>query len=116
MGECLNKSAMVAKIGYVNRINIKDLSPHLFWDVEIDSINTDEHKQFIVQRVLQYGLLSDWVQIYHQFGLTEITSISMHIKELDPKSLAFISAISKMPKEKFICFTTKPSIPQHWNF
>jgi hypothetical protein len=97
-------------------LNINNLSPHLFWDVEISSINIEENKQFIVQRILEYGLLSDWTQLYHYYGIEEIATIAMQIKDLDNKSLAFITAISKLPKEKFRCFTTQQSIPQHWNF
>jgi hypothetical protein len=97
-------------------LDINNLSPHLFWDVDKDSINADENKQFIVRRVLEYGLLSDWVLIYHHYGLDEITSITLQIKDLDAKSLSFISALSKKPKEEFRCFTTKQSTPQHWNF
>ncbi|HZK97445.1 MAG TPA: hypothetical protein VFC67_24795 [Prolixibacteraceae bacterium] len=97
-------------------LDIDSLSPHLFWDVDKHSIKSDENKLFIVQRVLEYGLLSDWVQIYHHYGLDEIALAAMQIKDLDPKSLAFISTISKKPKEQFRCFTTNQLMPQHWNF
>jgi hypothetical protein len=97
-------------------LDINSLSPHLFWDVEKSSIKANENKQFIVQRVLEYGLLSDWVQLYHFYGLEEIASIAIQIKDLDAKSLSFISTLSKKPIELFRCFTTKQSMPQHWNF
>ena len=97
-------------------LDINSLSPHLFWDVEKSSIIANENRQFIVQRILEYGLLSDWVQLYHSYGLDEISSIAMQIKDLDARSLSFISALSKKPKEQFRCFTTKQSMPKHWNF
>jgi len=97
-------------------LDMESLSPHLFWDVDMYSIKSDENKLFIVHRVLDYGLLSDWVQIYHHYGLDEIALTAMQIKDLDPKSLAFISAISKKPKEQFKSFISKQSNPQNWNF
>jgi len=75
-----------------------------------------KNKQYIVQRVLEYGLLSDWILIFHHYGLDEIGLTAMQIKDLDPKSLAFISTISKKPKEQFKSFILKQSNPQHWNF
>lgn len=37
---------------------INSMSPHLFWDVDVNSIEFDKHKAYIVQRVLEYGLLN----------------------------------------------------------
>jgi len=97
-------------------LDINDLSPHLFWDVDKHLIKSVENREFIVQRVLEYGLLSDWVLIYHHYGLDEITSIALELRDLDGRSLSFISTLSKIPKEQFRCFIMKQSIPQHWNF
>ena len=97
-------------------LDINDLSPHLFWDVDKHLIKSVENREFIVQRVLEYGLLSDWVLIYHHYGLDEITSIALELRDLDGRSLSFISTFSKIPKEQFRCFIMKQSIPQHWNF
>lgn len=97
-------------------LDMESLSPHLFWDVDKHSIKSDENKQFIVQRVLDYGLLSDWVQIYHHYGLDEIALTAMQIKDLDPKSLSFISTISNKPKEQFKSFISMQANPQHWIF
>ena len=36
------------------------LSKHLFWDTPITNINLQKYKSFIVQRVLESGLMNDW--------------------------------------------------------
>ncbi|MFA9213143.1 MAG: hypothetical protein ACEQSR_04765 [Candidatus Methylacidiphilales bacterium] len=36
------------------------LSKHLFWDTEITKIDIQKNKNFIIQRVLEFGLWSDW--------------------------------------------------------
>ena len=81
-----------------SRLDINDLSPHLFWDVDKHLIKSVQNRQFIVQRVLEYGLLSDWIIIYHHYGLDQITSIALELRDLDGRSLAFISALSKILK------------------
>ena len=39
---------------------IQQFSPHLFWDVRKEDIDFDVHAQYVIKRVLEYGLLNDW--------------------------------------------------------
>ena len=96
--------------------NINLLSPHIFWDVDIQLLTLKDNKQFIVKRILEYGLFSDWMQLNQHMDIDEIADVVSNIKDLDYKSLSFISTISKRPKEEFICYTIKQSIAPHWNF
>lgn len=97
-------------------IDIKQLSPHLFWDVDAGTVSFEKHSAFIVKRVMDYGLMKDWDLIFRNIGIQEIAKIALTIKDLDPRSLSFISTLSKIPKEKFRCYTFQQSMPQHWNF
>jgi hypothetical protein len=100
----------------LTREDIDQLSAHLFWDVKRDKCKWELHKEFIVQRVLEYGLIEDWYILSRKIGILEIANIAMQIRDLSPRSLAFISTLSHIPTEKFRCFTLSQSIPQHWNF
>jgi len=100
----------------INIDSPNDLSEHLFWDVEINKISLEKNKPLIIQRVLDYGLISDWYKIYNYYGIKEIAEIAITLKDLDKKSASFISLLSKTKKELFLCYTTKQSIPKHWNF
>lgn len=42
-------------------ITVHDFSAHLFWDVDLEKFYFDQYKEFIVQRVLEYGILKDWI-------------------------------------------------------
>ena len=96
---------------------VNHLSPHLFWDVDMESFKkTDNHKPFIIKRVLEYGLWPDWLLIKNYYGLDEITTQSQAFRDLDPKALAFISHLSGVPKQQFRCYDTKQLMPPHWNF
>jgi hypothetical protein len=96
--------------------NITLLSPHLFWDVNRELLVFKDNKQFIVKRILDYGLLSDWMELRKHLDIDEIADVVSNIKDLDYKSLSFIATISKRPKEKFLCYTTQRSTASHWNF
>ncbi|MCQ2255218.1 MAG: hypothetical protein MJZ29_06950 [Bacteroidaceae bacterium] len=95
---------------------ITRLSPHLFWDVDVNSIEFDKHKAYIVQRVMEYGLMEDWNKLKETIGITEIVETCKRLRTLDPKALAFISLISKTPLEEFRCYTTKQLNQTPWDF
>ncbi len=95
---------------------LSKLSPHLFWDVDIQSIDAEIHKTYIVGRVVMYGTIEDWKIIKEQIGLDEIGRVAVNIRDLDPKSCSFLSMVTNIPIEEFRCYTMKQSLPPHWNF
>jgi hypothetical protein len=99
-----------------NSFNLHDLSPHLFWDVDVNLLDPGKNFPFITKRVLEYGFLSDWIKFYRYFGLKKITDTVKELKSLDKKSLHFIAALSDSNLNDFKCYTTKPSTPPHWSF
>lgn len=52
--------------------SISDVSKHLFWDVNRDDLNFETSKEFIIHRVLEYGLMEDWELIKEISGLETI--------------------------------------------
>ena len=84
---------------------INMFSAHLFWDVRKEDVDFDEH-----------GLLEDWNLIRQYYGLSKIVEVAKELRDLEPRALAYISAVSKTPKEQFRCYIWKQSNIQHWNF
>lgn len=95
---------------------MKNFSSNLFWDIDSNNIDMEKHASFIVHRVLEYGMIEDWDYILSYYGLSRILSIALKFRSLDPKALAFLSAITKTPRENFRCYTTKQLSQQHWNY
>lgn len=96
-----------------NKNTVSELSPHLFWDCRQEEISWEEHEIFLVQRVLEYGILSDWKAMLMVYGLEKIVSISINLRSLDMISANFISTISKTPIENFKCYTQRQSLPHY---
>lgn len=91
-------------------------SKHLFWDTKIEDIDMEKHAPYVVQRVLEYGLMEDWKLLRSYYGLKKIAETAMNLRELEPRALSFIAAISKTKMEDYRCYTTRLSSQQHWNF
>ncbi len=95
---------------------VNTLSEHLFWDVDKSNIDEQKHKKYIITKVLQYGFYSDWKKLLRFYGLETIINVSKTIRDLDKKTLSFLSLIGEIPENKFLCYTTGQSIPKYWNF
>lgn len=95
---------------------INQFSKHLFWDIDPDNLVITDDQDFIVKRVLEYGILNDWVLLNQQYGLEGIISSAVQLRELDDISLNFISTLSGIPPEKFRCYTWKSFQKPHWNY
>ena len=61
---------------------MEQFSPHLFWDVRKEDIDLDAHAQYVIQRVLEYGLLGDWNLIKSYYGLPKSRRDRKGIEEL----------------------------------
>ena len=95
---------------------ITDLSPHLFWDVDAQKLDWERNKPWIILRVLEYGLLQDWIIIKNKYGMQTIGEVSTTFRSMDPVTLSFVSFMANIPKNKFRCYSTIQSNPPHWNF
>ena len=95
---------------------IQGFSDNIFWDVDRNQIDLSQHAPYVVQRVLEYGQISDWKLLLAYYGLDEIVSISKNLRSLEPRALSFISTISRTPQEQFRCYNTRQSNPKHCNF
>lgn len=71
---------------------MQNLSPHLFWDVERPSIDPERHAKWLIKRVLNYGLWTDWQILVAHYGKDRLQEIVFTIPKLDPRSLAFCQA------------------------
>jgi len=76
----------------------------------------EESRDYIVKKVLEYGLIDDWQLLQRYYGIEKIAEIAKSFRELDKKTLSFISFLSNTPLKEFRCYNYQQSIPQHWNF
>jgi len=93
----------------------KQFSPHLFWDVDIADIDIEKNKIWLIGRVLDYGVWSDWKLISNHFTKQEIKDAALNIRCMSAKSLNFISLYTQTPINEFRCYTERQLNPSPWN-
>ena len=75
-------------------------SQNLFWDTAIEKIDTEKHKNYIIERVLSRGLLPDFYFLLRLYSSEEIISAVKKSKVLDKKTVNFCSHYFKIPKKE----------------
>ena len=95
--------------------NLYGLNQCLFWDIDTKNFNIDKNAAWIIQRVLEYGTMKDWMIIEDHFGVDKIVSYAQTLRTLDPVALSFLCFISGTKKEDYRCYHFAQSFPTLWN-
>ena len=95
---------------------IANLTPHIFWDVDIKTIDLEKNGVFVLQRILQYGLLKDWLLIKSVLGSDKLKSIAVKIPSLDDVSISFLSNLLHIEKSEFKCYKNRQSNQNYWSY
>jgi len=98
-----------------NRQYIDKLSTILFWDIDREHFDAEKYARQIIQRVLEYGTLTDWRLTRNYYGLERIVTECKQLRSLDPMALSFICAMSDTKKEEYRCYHFAQSFPTPWN-
>ena len=83
--------------------------------MDLGSLDYDKNAPLIIQRVLEYGDLSDWFAIEKRYGLGRIVSISQKFRSMDPVAVAWLCCLSNAKKEDFRCYHIAQLNPTPWN-
>lgn len=92
------------------------INERLFWDTDIQSIDSQKHAQFIIGRAIMRGTVNDWMEIKRFYGIERIKSEMLSIRYLDKLSLGFLSTYFSIPKEQFRCYAMNQSHPKLWEY
>lgn len=101
---------------FQDRIKVQDLSPHLFWDVSILTLDLDEHAHYIIDRVMSLGTMEDFKIIKSYYGIEIIKRVVKQARYLDNKVLHFCSVYFNIPLTDFRCYTLKQLTTSHWQY
>jgi len=62
---------------------------HLFWDVDLEKMDSAKNKRFIIERILARGNLDDFRWAFSFFKKELIKDVLINAKSLDAKSQNF---------------------------
>lgn len=100
----------------LNQNDIDGLSGHLFWDIDKEDLSWDQHAEFIIKRILEYGKWSDFRLLRNKLGVQGIAAAAMNMRSLDEVTLHFVAGISNTDVKEYRCYTSKRSQKSYVDF
>jgi hypothetical protein len=86
---------------------VQQLSAPCFWDTDRQTFDMDQYPAFIVSRVFEIGTLNDWRLLVSYYGLDRIVDVCKQLRNLDPVSLSFITAVSDTNPTDYRCYISR---------
>ena len=86
----------------------------LFWDTDFEKIDWDQHAAYVIERVARYGFLNEWKNVLDYYGHEKVKKEILKFRDLDGKTLNYLSILFNIPKERFRCYTPQQFPPAHY--
>lgn len=97
--------------------NIKpDISSLAFWDVRFEDLDFEKDKFFIIEKVLNYGLWNDFVELVKFYGRDTIKKEIIKSAYLKKDVLNFVCVYFDLKRKEFKCYNRRQSSQELWNF
>jgi hypothetical protein len=74
-----------------------------FWDVDLEKVFLDKHAAFIIERLLEYGDLSELEWVNKNYSPEVIVETVKKSRRISPKTGNFYAIYYGIPKEDLIC-------------
>lgn len=77
------------------------LRPESFWDTERTRLDPRKHARFIIRRVMERGTREEVTAVNAFYPREEIAEALLGARSLEPKTLAYFSAVLDIPQDQF---------------
>lgn len=91
---------------------IKNISPYIFWDMNIDLLDYKYHYQYIIERIVIYGNSKDEQLMYKLYPKRKIIKCITKLYIYNDTVIEYYSSVFDLKKEDFKCYG---KIPSHVN-
>ena len=92
------------------------LRRELFWDSDHSLIDNSEHKDLIIQRVVDFGTWEELMDVLKFYGEEQVISSLLENTELSERGVYFSSHFFGKKLTDFKCYIKRQSIPIHFSF
>ena len=92
------------------------LRPSLFWDVDVQSIDLQKHKAFVIERITSRGRFEEFKAMLDYYGKNTVKDKLLQTRYLNEITLYFCSSIFNVPITEFRCYKLAQLNPGHWNY
>ncbi|HYV92849.1 MAG TPA: hypothetical protein VE978_13720 [Chitinophagales bacterium] len=69
------------------------LGPTAFWDVDMNTLDEEQHADFIITRIFRYGMLSDLRAVLKHYSRGQIQNAFKTQRGIDRRTIDFARAL-----------------------
>jgi hypothetical protein len=87
--------------------SLPNLPKVLFWDIQRQAPDYENHPEWVIQRVLERGSMDDIAEVILFYGKEKVKEVLTTTLHLDEDILYLASAILDIPLKNFLCYSTR---------
>ena len=92
------------------------ISPRIFWDTDIRTLDFDKDRLYVMEKVLNYGIWDDFVAMMKYYGTDVVKREIVRLPYLKKDVLNFLCFYFGLKPAEFECYTRRRSQEPHWDF
>lgn len=93
-----------------------DIKKRVFWDVKYDDLDFEKDRFYIIEKVMNYGVWSDFLALLKFYGEDTIKKEIVKSSYLKKDVLNFICVYFNLKPNQFKCYNRRQSNRELWNF
>jgi len=86
---------------------LKEISPCIFWDIDISKLDAKQDRNYIIERVYTRGFEKDEILLWKIYSWNEIKKTVIKLDELNEKTIAYLCGIFNIKEKNFKCYGKK---------
>jgi hypothetical protein len=99
-----------------SQINIKpNIKKRVFWDVNYEDLDFERDKFYVIEKVMNYGVWSDFLELIKFYGKDIIKKEIVKTSFLKKDVLSFVCVYFDLKPSQFKCYNRRQSSNQLWN-
>lgn len=92
------------------------ISRRIFWDVDYDALDYDKDRFFIIDKVMNYGLWQDFLEVMKYYGKEVVKEEIVRSPYLKKDVLNFLCFYLGLKPSQFECYKRRQSQEPHWTY
>jgi hypothetical protein len=93
-----------------------NISKIAFWDVNFDNIDFEENSLFVMDKVFNYGIWTDIIEVFRFYGLERVKKEIVQAPYFKKTTLSFLCVILNLEEKDFVSYQRRQARKPIWNY